>query len=359
MSDEHHDAQGEREDGDGSSHRGYLDRLLVQLQWLQVRFTPTFRRINWTAVRGIGLTATLSFVLASIVSTSSADILFRTAEKMQKLANMRRSQLVDESGRGSSLGSVIPSAGSTSEIRNAILERNLFNSEGKLAPDDASNNSITVGERDRSAEFEQQPCINEKIPVQILGVIVRRDSRESLVAMKDAKVDTADIYRIGDNVIDHEDYSVHAIKRDVIEIRKGDVKICVSPEGSPKSAAGVSGSSPGADSIKSESILLSAGDMSQLVGDGAAIAHQAAKLIPDGEVGSREVRGFRLLAIKPGSIFDRLKLKNRDVLVEVNGESLRDPTKGFKVYEVLDREREITIHFERNGERMTRKVTVQ
>lgn len=331
------------------------EQLLGFLAWMQVRYAPHMRRIDWAIVKGSTLALTLAFVSASIVSTSSASIMFSTADRMS-----RATQRPNVSAAAASIGSVLPSSSVTKDLKDRIVLRNLFNSDGQLAPDDAPQGAGTMSEEDMREQFERMPCTEEKLPVEVLGVIVRSGPEGNLVALKDPKVETADIYRSGDVLIDHEDYAVHQIQRDHIEFRKGDAKICVSPQGVPLRTNATSPlPSVADDPDKSVSMAIGADEIARLVGPGGSKAQTDAKLIPDGDNGSREIRGYRLLAVKPGSIFDRLKLKNRDVLVEVNGESLRDPTKGYRVYEVLDREREITIHFERNGERMTRKVTVQ
>ena len=69
--------------------------------------------------------------------------------------------------------------------------------------------------------------------------------------------------------------------------------------------------------------------------------------------------GFKIIAITSGSLFDKMKLSNGDVITEVNGVSLRDASQGFKLYQALQEEREITVNLTRSGEPMVRKVRVK
>ncbi len=121
------------------------------------------------------------------------------------------------------------------------------------------------------------------------------------------------------------------------------------------SAAGPSAPRPEA----SESIDVGDEEMKNLLGPELARAMNEAKLIPDPAPGGSGIQGFRLLAVVPGSIYDRVKLQNEDLIIEVNGQSLKDPGQGYRLLESLQQQREITINFTRNGEPMVRKVRVK
>jgi general secretion pathway protein C len=60
--------------------------------------------------------------------------------------------------------------------------------------------------------------------------------------------------------------------------------------------------------------------------------------------------GLRLFAIKSGSMFEKLGLKNGDILKAVNGNSLADITQAVKLFETLKSERSITLKLERSQE---------
>lgn len=59
--------------------------------------------------------------------------------------------------------------------------------------------------------------------------------------------------------------------------------------------------------------------------------------------------GLRLFAIKAGSLFERLGLKNGDVLKSVNNNSLSDLSQALRLFEQLKQEKSISVSLERNG----------
>ncbi len=59
--------------------------------------------------------------------------------------------------------------------------------------------------------------------------------------------------------------------------------------------------------------------------------------------------GMRLFAIRSGSLYEKLGLKNGDIITSVNDNSLSDPTQALRLFEQLKSERSITVKMERNG----------
>jgi len=58
--------------------------------------------------------------------------------------------------------------------------------------------------------------------------------------------------------------------------------------------------------------------------------------------------GLRLFAVKRGSLYEKIGLKNGDILKAINGSSLGDITQAVKLFEKLRDERSITLLLERN-----------
>jgi len=59
--------------------------------------------------------------------------------------------------------------------------------------------------------------------------------------------------------------------------------------------------------------------------------------------------GFRISEITPGSIYEKIGLKNGDVIQKVNSQEVDDPAKFFQLYQGLRTERNIAIDLLRNG----------
>lgn len=60
--------------------------------------------------------------------------------------------------------------------------------------------------------------------------------------------------------------------------------------------------------------------------------------------------GMRLFAIRRGSLYEKLGLKNGDIIKEVNENSLTDPAQALKLFEQLKSERSIQVKVERSGQ---------
>lgn len=62
-----------------------------------------------------------------------------------------------------------------------------------------------------------------------------------------------------------------------------------------------------------------------------------------------EPQGFQIRKIQPGSIFERIGLKNSDILKSVNGESLTTADQALRLFTAFRNEREIALELERGG----------
>jgi general secretion pathway protein C len=63
--------------------------------------------------------------------------------------------------------------------------------------------------------------------------------------------------------------------------------------------------------------------------------------------------GFRLFAIRQNSLFDKIGLKNGDIIQSINGQALTDPSKALAMFQQLRNENELTVQVMRNREPKT------
>ena len=69
--------------------------------------------------------------------------------------------------------------------------------------------------------------------------------------------------------------------------------------------------------------------------------------------------GLRLFAIKSGSLYEKIGLKNGDILKGINGNSLADITQALKLFEQLKQERSINLVLERDKQDREFKYTIR
>lgn len=69
--------------------------------------------------------------------------------------------------------------------------------------------------------------------------------------------------------------------------------------------------------------------------------------------------GLRLFAIKTGSLYEKVGLKNGDILKTINGNSLGDISQALKLFEQLKQERSINLILERDRQDREFKYTIR
>src|SRR5262249_8594188 len=69
--------------------------------------------------------------------------------------------------------------------------------------------------------------------------------------------------------------------------------------------------------------------------------------------------GFRLFAIRRGSLFDRIGLKNGDIIRSINGSEMNDPTKAMALLQELRDARNLDVEITRNQQQQRLTYTIQ
>ncbi len=209
---------------------------------------------------------------------------------------------------------------------SSILERGLFGegkgpSSGPAAEASLSYKLIGTVEGDRFAGAVLEDStgqtfyrINEKLPDGAAIVKVLREK----VTIRRSDGSTADL-----QVVD-------------------DTKIVAVPAPG-QGGASVRKLSDGKFAVDQKEVLASTENMSQIL--------TQARALPYVEQG--KTVGFRISEIVPGSIYEKIGLKNGDVIQQVNSQEVDDPAKFFQLYQGLRNERSITIDLIRGGQRQT------
>ena len=87
---------------------------------------------------------------------------------------------------------------------------------------------------------------------------------------------------------------------------------------------------------------------------------QDAKAVPYVAPGSGgEVSGFKLVAIKAGSIYEKLGLQRGDIIKGVNGEPVDTPQKAMELYQALKNAENIQLELTRGGSSTTLNYTLE
>lgn len=125
------------------------------------------------------------------------------------------------------------------------------------------------------------------------------------------------------------------------------------PGGAPPGAAGadlkVEQVGDGEYVIDREEVDAALDNMSQLFTQVRAVPHFQ----------GGQSTGFRLFAIRQGSLFDKIGLRNGDIIQQVNGNDISDPSKALGLFNELRNESNITARIIRNKEEKTLSYTLR
>ncbi len=236
-------------------------------------------------------------------------------------------------------------------IKKEVMARNIFNTSGEFPPE-----TEKVSEKTEKTFNLHGACNPTALKATLLGVIVMGDAT-SVAVVKDPGSEDADIYRKGDYIIDADNAQVAAIQENLMILNNAGTKECLYTPGfaPPAIALGVQGKAAKAGAAIAEPVTLQASWVEAELGDGFSKILQSARLVPNAE--GAKVKGFKIFAIQSGSLFDKIGLRDGDIIVQVN-ETVLEAEQGFTLYQSFLDEKNIVINILR-GESSLQSLRVQ
>ena len=218
--------------------------------------------------------------------------------------------------------------GQSTETRDyaLIYKRNVF---GPLTKEQATSKP------------KPAPKPETKLALTLIGTFLS-GSEDPYAIIESKKSKEQDVFSPGDSIFDAA--KLVAIFNDRVDIdRNGTIETLPLEEGSDGSLGdGETVASAGEDSF-----MVSEAEVDKALENLPLLLSQA-RAVPYFKNGKSV--GLRLFAIKRGSLYEKIGLKNGDILKTINGNSLGDITQAVKLFEKLKEEREIALVLERNGQ---------
>ena len=90
---------------------------------------------------------------------------------------------------------------------------------------------------------------------------------------------------------------------------------------------------------------------------GAAAAGRQARVIPHYRGGKPQ--GFKIVGVRPGSLYSHIGLRSGDVIKGVNDEAITSPNKALELYEKLKSEDAVSVDIERRGRKITNEYSIK
>jgi len=227
------------------------------------------------------------------------------------------------------------------ELTDAVTNRNLFNSDGKFPERKKKKSEDT----DEVKVFdENSECKKTKIPISLVGTIVA--GRESMAIVQETGRKDSDVYRIGQAIYDFEEAIIHSVSRYEVVINNNSVKECLQLKKPREATYGDEDYPEEPDAVveevsaESKTYRVKSEFVEKELGPGMSNILQKARIVPISK--DDEFQGFKIFAIKGGSLFTKIGLKNNDILKKVNGTVIQ-PDQGSLLLESFQTDREIVI----------------
>jgi general secretion pathway protein C len=180
-----------------------------------------------------------------------------------------------------------------------------------------------------------------------MGTVISR--KRALATFFIVPKNESDVYRVGDEV--YEGWKVDAIERALVRLKSGNdtqeialfdpenpnkpaTPLATAPADSGGEAVpSVGGPSDGFAKEESDGkFIVDKAELDQQLANLDQLITQA-RVIPNYSQG--KVDGFKIFAIKPNSVFQRLGLRNGDIISSINGAPLDNAQKGIQLFQEL------------------------
>ena len=212
-------------------------------------------------------------------------------------------------------------------------------------------------ESESKVSLEDIPLSEKDLGLELVGTIIRDNPKHDIAIIEDKQKNEQYMYYEGDHI---KDVSIKEILRDnVVIVQAKEQKILTmqykelrKPEAQEnnRKVSSESIQSPGREkSISKDYVMESIGNMSTLMQDALIKPYMK----------NGETIGFQLDNIRSGSFYDKLGLKNSDVILQVENKKLKSPQQLMELSQELSRKNQVELTIQRNGKQRTISYRLQ
>lgn len=245
------------------------------------------------------------------------------------------------------------------EWAQAVIDRNLFNSD---PPEPVAAEPEPEAEPTEEVDLSKlpgpppAPCEKSESDIGLLATMEAEPVEWSMAAVSTGDGDR--VVRIGQTIGEHE---VMAIYRQRLVLSSGGRFGCVDLDDPKKKSSRrpsrrpvASRSKGGSDSDVKDGVKkvgknryeIDRGMLNEQLEDLGKLSRQA-RVIPHYRDGKPQ--GFKIVGVRPGSLYSHIGIRSGDVLKSVNGEEVTSPTKALELYEQLKNSDNVNLEVERRG----------
>jgi general secretion pathway protein C len=201
--------------------------------------------------------------------------------------------------------------------------------------------------------------------LSLWGVALHERTGSSYCIIEDKKARKQSLYRIGDT-IDGTDISVKTIEWKSVILERGGKELVLALQES--ASPGTAGVQPPAKfaapqvtdanihKVDENQYVINRTEVDNALENMSQLFTQI-RAVPHFE-GGKSI-GFRLFAIRRGSLFDKIGLKNGDVLQKINSIEFNDPSRALSLMQELRNQNDLTVQIVRNRRPETMTYRIQ
>jgi general secretion pathway protein C len=239
------------------------------------------------------------------------------------------------------------------ENNDIIVKLNLFNS-ALAAPYETLESGPALNEA-RAQELMDGSL--SSLRATLVGTVVASDKDWSFAVITDINNRSTDAYRNGDmllleaRIVDILPYRVYLDRNGVREYLELQDKSQPKTPGTTPAVAQASdpsmdGIGEGIKKVNEDNYVIQRGEIEKTLSNLNSIAMQA-RIVPSFTNGESD--GFKLFAIRPGSLYSKIGIQNGDVIHKINGFPMNSPDKALEIYQKLKSASSIEVEVTRNG----------
>lgn len=180
-----------------------------------------------------------------------------------------------------------------------------------------------------------------KTPFALIGVFLT-EGQDPTAIIEDQKKKQQDVFGLGEMVFGEA--KLVSVHEDRVEIeRQGQREVLTIDETGDKSSSAEF--KEGVAMVSETEYLIQEQELDKSLENLPMLLTQA-RAVPYFKDGKSV--GLRLFAVKPGSLFERIGLRNGDILKSINGNLMGDLSQAVKLFETLKQEKSISVSLERD-----------
>lgn len=237
------------------------------------------------------------------------------------------------------------------ENNRVIVDRNLFESAmaepaEPVEVEETQPTDFAMGEGDG---------VQSSLRATLVGTIVASDPRWSMALITDLESSETGPYRVRDRLMNEA--TVIAVHTTRVVLNHNGVReyLELQEEAAPKTASSHikhrrytrrSTLGEGVKKVGENSWVIDRAEIDKTLSNLNSIAMQA-RIVPSFKNG--EANGFKLFAIRPGSVYSKLGIQNGDIIHKINGYPINSPDKALEIYQKLKSARNVDIELTRRG----------